>query len=87
MKNILLAATLSGMLAVPLVAVAAVDRFAPADKTDQSASQEIGSRKPMKPDEPMPTEMAKPGMKKGDVKTGAERKQFKLEEMMREEMK
>jgi hypothetical protein len=44
-------------------------------------------QKSMKMDEPMPTGMAKPGMKKGDVKNSAEKKQTEMEKMMREEMK
>jgi hypothetical protein len=48
---------------------------------------EMDYQKSMKMDEPMPTGMAKPGMKKGDVKNSAERKQMEMEKMMREEMK
>ena len=36
------------------------------------------SGKPMKMDEPMPTKMAKPGMKQGDVKKAAEKKEREM---------
>jgi hypothetical protein len=41
--------------------------------------------KPMKMDEPMPTMMKKPGMKKGDVKKAAEKKQRELTPMIEKE--
>lgn len=41
--------------------------------------------KPMKMDEPMPTKMAKPGMKKGDVKKAAEKKEREMKAMMDKE--
>ena len=43
------------------------------------------SGKPMKMDEPMPTKMAKPGMKKGDVKKAAEKKEREMKPMMDKE--
>ena len=43
------------------------------------------SGKPMKMDEPMPTKMAKPGMKQGDVKKAAEKKQREMKPMMDKE--
>ena len=43
--------------------------------------------KHMKMSEPMPTGMAKPGMKKGDVKKAAEKEGKKMEKIMNEEMK
>ena len=42
--------------------------------------------KPMKMDEPMPTKMAKPGMRKGDVKKAAEKKQRDMAPMMEKEV-
>lgn len=41
--------------------------------------------KPMNMDEPMPTKMAKPGMKKGDVKKAAEKKEREMKPMMDKE--
>jgi hypothetical protein len=41
--------------------------------------------KPMKMDDPMPTKMKKPGMKKGDVKKAAEKKQRELTPMIEKE--
>ena len=41
--------------------------------------------KPMKMDEPMPTKMAKPGMKQGDVKKAAEKKEREMKPMMDKE--
>jgi hypothetical protein len=87
MKNILLAAILSGMVAFPLAGSAVDDSVTPVSKTVESTKPETGYEKPMKPDEAMPTGMAKPGMKKGDVKNSAEKKQTEMEKMMREEMK
>ena len=46
------------------------------------------SKQPMNMNEPMPIGMAKKGMKKGDVKAHAAKKEAVLDEMMkREEMK
>ena len=41
--------------------------------------------KPMNMDEPMPAKMAKPGMKKGDVKKAAEKKEREMKPMMDKE--
>ncbi len=41
--------------------------------------------KPMKMDDPMPIKMTKPGMKKGDVKKAAEKKQREMKAMMDKE--
>lgn len=41
--------------------------------------------KPMKMDEPMPIKMKKPGMKKGDVKKSAEKKQREMAPMIEKE--
>jgi hypothetical protein len=87
MADILSSVLLSGTLAFLVAARAADDSVSPDRKTSQGASPEGGYDQPMKPDEPMPTGMAKPGMKKGDVRNSAEKKQTKLEKMMREEMK
>ena len=43
------------------------------------------STQPMNMDEPMPTGMAKKGMKKGDVKTHAKKKEAAMDEMMKQE--
>jgi hypothetical protein len=43
------------------------------------------STQPMNMDEPMPTGMAKKGMKKGDVKTHAKQKEAIMDEMMKQE--
>jgi hypothetical protein len=43
------------------------------------------SGKPMKMDEPMHGEMKKKGMKKGDVKKAAERKEREMKPMMEKE--
>jgi hypothetical protein len=40
---------------------------------------------PMKMDDPMPTKMAKPGMKKGDVKKAAQKKEREMKSMMDKE--
>ena len=40
---------------------------------------------PMKMDEPMPTKMAKPGTKLGDVKRAAEKKDREMKPMMEKE--
>lgn len=87
MKNMLLAVILPGILAFPPAAWSADDSVSPDSKTFQSARPETGYDKPMKPDEAMPTGMAKPGMKKGDVRSSAEKKRPEMERMMREEMK
>jgi len=43
------------------------------------------STQPMNMDEPMPTAMAKRGMKKGDVKAQAQKKEAIMDEMMKQE--
>ena len=43
------------------------------------------STQPMNMDEPMPTAMAKKGMKKGDVKAQAMKKAAHMDEMMKQE--
>ena len=42
--------------------------------------------KTMKMDEPMPTKMAKPGMRQGDVKKAAEKKDREMKAMMDREV-
>jgi len=51
--------------------------------TDMQIKKE--SRQPMNMDEPMPTGMAKKGMKKGDVKAHALKKEAAMDEMMKQE--
>jgi len=41
--------------------------------------------KPIKMDEPMPTKMARPGMKQGDVKKAAEKKEREMKPMLEKE--
>ncbi|MHB8534159.1 MAG: hypothetical protein ACYDBW_01785 [Sulfuricaulis sp.] len=49
---------------------------------------ETESQQPMKMNQPMPSRMAKPGMKKGDVKARAMKKETIMDEMMgKEKMK
>ena len=52
---------------------------------DMNKTIKMESRKPMNMDEPMPTGMAKQGMKKGDVKTHAKKQEAVMEEMMKQE--
>ena len=52
---------------------------------DMNKTIKIESRQPMNMDEPMPTGMAKPGMKKGDVKTHAKKQEATMDEMMKQE--
>ena len=79
----------------------AAERSAPVSSGDQPAGSNADqdtarmnktmkrkSTPPMNMDEPMPTGMAKKGMKKGDVKTRAKQKEAIMDEMMKlEEMK
>jgi hypothetical protein len=46
-----------------------------------------GAAEPMKPDMPMKGEMKKDGMKRGDVKKAAKKKQKQMDEMMERERK
>ena len=50
-----------------------------------AADSKPASGKPMNMDEPMPIKMAKPGMKKGDVKTAAEKKEAEMKPMLERE--
>jgi len=50
-----------------------------------STAAEQTAKPPMKMDDPMPGEMKKPGMKKGDVKKAADDKQQKMKPMMDKE--
>jgi hypothetical protein len=52
-----------------------------------AAGANTPARAPMKMDQPMPGEMKKPGMKKGDVKKAAERKAQDMKPMMEQEEK
>jgi len=66
---------------------------APVSSGGQSAARGPGademiekeSRQPMDMNEPMTTGMAKPGMKKGDVKANAMKKEAVMDEMMKKE--
>ena len=49
------------------------------------ADSSLTPGKPMKMDEPMPIKMKKPGMKKGDVKKAAEKKERAMKAMMDKE--
>lgn len=87
MKNIALAAMLASTLVFARTLPAAEESVTADRKAAQDARPEIRYRTPMDMDQPMPTGMAKPGMKKGDVKNSAEKKQTEMEKMMGEEMK
>jgi hypothetical protein len=67
----------------------AADKGAPvpsaAGDADTDTKIKIESRQPMNMDEPMPTGMAKKGMKKGDVKAHALKKDAAMDEMMKQE--
>jgi len=79
-------------LACPHLSTAA-EKSTPGASGGQSTTNEaemnktikMESRQPMNMDEPMPTGMAKPGMKKGDVKTHAKKQEATMDEMMRQE--
>ena len=82
-------------LACPLPSAAA-EQSVPGASGDQPTKSnanmnktiKMESRQPMNMDEPMPTGMAKPGMKKGDVKDHAMKQEAVMDEKMkREEIK
>lgn len=50
-----------------------------------AADSQPAPGKPMNMDEPMPIKMAKPGMKKGDVKAAAEKKDREMKPMLERE--
>ena len=87
MKNIALAVMLAFAMALPRTIPAAEEGVTADRKAAQDARQEIRNRTPMDMDQSMPTGMAKPGMKLGDVKNSAEKKRAEMEKMMHEEMK
>ncbi|MGA7179878.1 MAG: hypothetical protein WBX11_09880 [Thiobacillaceae bacterium] len=62
----------------------AADNPAGAGRSD---FMQMDYQKSMKMEEPMPTGMAKPGMKKGEVKANAEKRETEIEKMMQENMK
>jgi hypothetical protein len=77
---------------------AAADKGAPVPSGGQPTGSDAGndatpveqttkseSKQPMNMDEPMPTGMAKKGMKKGDVKAHALKKEAIMDEMMKQE--
>ena len=55
------------------------------DATHINKTIKMESRQPMNMNEPMPTGMAKKGMKKGDVKAHAVKKEAAMDEMMKQE--
>lgn len=55
------------------------------DTIHMNKTIKMESKQPMNPDEPMPTGMAKKGMKKGDVKVHAMKKEAAMGEMMKQE--
>jgi hypothetical protein len=75
-------ASRSAVLCAVFMGLAAVTgaRAADAPKAPQAS-------KPMKMDEPMPGEMKKPGMKTGDVKKAAGKKDREMKAMMQKEEK
>jgi len=66
----------------PLAALALAALFGFASCA-RSAESSPGT--PMKMDEPMPTKMMKPGMRKRDVKQAAEKKEREMKAMMEKE--
>ena len=66
-------------------AIAAED--APPPKNEAPPAPKAEAKKPMKTNEPMTTEMKKPGMMKGDVKKAAEKKDGEMKGMMEKEEK
>jgi hypothetical protein len=68
-------------------ATSAADKGAPVPSAagDTDTKIKMESRQPMNMDEPMPTGMAKKGMKKGDVKARALKKEAAMDEMMKQE--
>lgn len=96
-KQNFLATTFILALACPLPSAAA-EMSAPASSSSDPTGSKIDkdvvhmnktikmeSRQPMNLDEPMPTGMAKKGMKKGDVKAHAMKKEATMDEMMKQE--
>jgi hypothetical protein len=98
-KQFFLTTTFTLALANPLM-IAAVEKSAPVssgdDPTSGSSTDKNAvdrnetikneSKQPMNLDEPMPTGMAKKGMKKGDVKAHAKKKDATMDEMMKQEV-
>ena len=66
-------------------AIAAEDT--PPPKNEAPPAPKAEAKKPMKTNEPMTTEMKKPGMMKGDVKKAAEKKDGEMKGMMEKEEK
>ncbi len=55
------------------------------DTVNMGKTIKVESKQPMDMDELMPTGMAKKGMKKGDVKTHAMKKEAAMDELMKQE--
>lgn len=96
-KQYFLAATFLMAFACPLTSAAA-EKSAPvspsSDSTESNTDKNAGdmnktikkeSSQPINLDEPMPTGMAKKGMKKGDVKARALKKAATMDELMKQE--
>jgi len=85
--NKFLVATL--FLVLGCSASSAADKGAPvpsaAGNSGMDTKLKTESSQPMNMDEPMPTGMAKKGMKKGDVKAHALKKEAAMDEMMKQE--
>jgi hypothetical protein len=79
-----LACSLPSAAAEPSAPVASGDQPTGRD-ADVNKTIRMESRQPMNMDEPMPTGMAKQGMKKGDVKAQAQKKEALMDEMMKQE--
>lgn len=75
----------TAVLALPLAACAAL--AAAADDKQPSAAAKVPAEKSIRMDEPMTTEMMKPGMMKSDVKNVAEKKDKAMKPMMEMEEK
>jgi hypothetical protein len=66
-----------------LVGASLVSEHALSDASNAAAAE----KREMPMNEPMPTKMAKPGMKTGDVKKSAERKRERMKPMLEKEQK
>ncbi len=74
------------MFAMKRLAAFIVGAFLPGTGIHATAADsKPASGKSMNMDEPMPIKMAKPGMKKGDVKSAAEKKEREMKPMLERE--
>ena len=77
------------ILVLACSATSAADKGAPVPSAARDAGTDtkikMEASQPLNMDEPMPTGMAKKGMKKGDVKAHALKKEAVMDEMMKQE--